>query len=112
MEKIIYLNSESIGTGSEELGKILTRNFLLTVKAENIKIKAIFLLNSAVRLASEKSHVLDVLNDFINDGVKVYSCGTCLDYFGLKDKIAAGEPGNMKTLCSVLSDENIHIIKP
>ncbi|HPG59635.1 MAG TPA: DsrE family protein [Candidatus Wallbacteria bacterium] len=112
MENIIYLNSESIGVGSEELGKILSRNFLLTIKAENIKVKAIFLVNSAVKLASEKSHVLDVLGDFINDGVKIYSCGTCLDYFGLKDKIAAGEPGNMKALCAALADEKIHVIKP
>lgn len=113
MEKIIYLNSDTLGNGSEELGKILIRNFLLTVRAdETLKINSIFLVNGAVKLACENSHVLDAMVEFTAAGVKIYLCGTCLDYYGLKDKIKAGEPGNMKSLCSVLSDEKVHVIRP
>lgn len=113
MEKIIYLNSDALGNGSEELGKILTRNFLLTVLAdETVKINAIFLVNGAVRLACENSHVLDALSEFAAAGAKIFSCGTCLDYYGLKDKLKAGEPGNMKSLCSFLTDGNVYVIRP
>jgi selenium metabolism protein YedF len=113
MEKKIYLNSDTLGNGSEELGKILIRNFLLTVLAdETLKITSIFLANGAVKLACENSHVLDALSEFAAAGAKIYSCGTCLDYYGLKDKLKAGEPGNMKLLCSVLADENVHVIRP
>jgi selenium metabolism protein YedF len=113
VEKIIYLNSDTLGSGSDELGKILIRNFLLTVRAdETVKIKSIFLVNGAVRLACENSHVLDAMSEFAAAGAKIYSCGTCLDYYGLKDKLKAGESGNMKLLCSNLADDKVNVIRP
>lgn len=102
-----------MGFGSDELGKILVRNFLLTIaEDQNLKIKAVFLVNAAVKLACENSHVLDALGEFESKGAKIYSCGTCLDYFGLKEKLKAGTTGNMKLLCSQLCDENTFVIRP
>lgn len=113
MEKIIYLNSDTMGFGSDELGKILVRNFLLTIaEDQNLKIKAIFLVNAAVKLACEGSHVLDALGELENKGAKIYSCGTCLDYFNLKEKLKSGTAGNMKLLCAQLCDENTFVIRP
>lgn len=113
LDNLIYVNSETLGTGSDELGKILMRNFLLTLKTdESLKIKSIFLVNGGVKLACEGSHVLDVLKEFAAAGAKIFSCGTCLDYFGIKEKLAVGEPGNMKLLCSALADAKNNIIRP
>ncbi len=113
MKKIIYLNSNTMGFGSEELGKVLIRNFLLTIaEDQNLKVEAIFLVNAAVKLACEGSHVLDALGEFENKNAKIYSCGTCLDYFDLKEKLKSGTAGNMKLLCAQLCDKNTFVIRP
>jgi intracellular sulfur oxidation DsrE/DsrF family protein len=102
-----------MGFNSDELGKILIRNFLLTIiEDRNLKVEAVFLVNAAVKLACENSHVLDALGELENNGAKIYSCGTCLDYFSLKEKIKIGAAGNMKLLCERLCDENTFIIRP
>lgn len=112
MEKIVYINSEFLGTGSDELGKILIRNFLLTLADSGDRINAFFLVNSGVKLACEGSHVLDVLKKISEAGTLIYSCGTCLDYFGLKSALVCGAAGNMKMLAAGLSDEKNHVIRP
>ncbi len=113
MNKILFLNSHTMGNANDELGKILIRNFLITAADDkNNMIQTIYLVNSAVKLACEGSHVLDALNRLIEHGAKIYSCGTCLDFFNLKSSLKAGVTGNMKQLFEALSNENNHIIRP
>jgi selenium metabolism protein YedF len=100
---VIFIDSDSIGRGSEELGRILMRSFLQTLAASGVKPRKIIFLNSGVKLACEGSEVLEDLQEFSLENVEILSCGTCLDYFGLKQKVKVGRISNMYEILTSLA---------
>ncbi|MGI5927080.1 MAG: sulfurtransferase-like selenium metabolism protein YedF [Thermacetogeniaceae bacterium] len=93
-EVVVLITSNLFGQGEEGLGKILMKSFLYALtQIENIK-QMIF-MNSGVFLTTEGSDVLELLKTMEESGVEVLSCGTCLDYYGLKEKLAVGKVTNM-----------------
>ena len=93
--RVVFINSERIGEGDEELGRKLMGSFLYSLARGDAKPDVVGLMNGGVRLACEGSPALDDLRLLVADGVQVKSCGTCLDWFGLKDTLAVGEVGTM-----------------
>jgi len=69
--------------------------FLNTLWDAEPKPAKILFLNDAVRLTTEDSGVLDSLKLLEEAGVGIFSCGTCLEYYQLKDKLKAGLMTNM-----------------
>jgi len=100
---VFFIDSDSMGRGSEELGSILMRAFLHTLGEANVKPEKIILANSGVKLACEGSLVLDDLQSISSQGVEVLACGTCLNYLGLKDKLVVGRVSNMFEILNSLS---------
>ncbi|SDF43338.1 sulfurtransferase-like selenium metabolism protein YedF [Sporolituus thermophilus] len=92
---VYLLTGAGLGHGSSELGEVLMKSFLFTLTEKEPLPRAVLLMNGAVRLAVEGSPVLDHLRTLAAKGVAVRACGTCLDYFGLKEKLAVGEVTNM-----------------
>jgi len=92
---VVFLDCDSLGRGSEELGRVLMRSFLQTLEQSDVQPQKIILINSGVKLACEGSEVLEDIQEMSRKGVEILSCGTCLDYFGLKKKLAAGKVSNM-----------------
>ena len=92
---VVFLDADTLGRGSEELGKILMRSFLHTLAEAGPKPAKIIFINSGVKLTSEGSEVLEDIRSLSLRGMEVLSCGTCLDYFGLKEKIGVGRISNM-----------------
>jgi selenium metabolism protein YedF len=100
---VVFIDSDSLGRGSEELGKILIRSFLQTLEQSEAQPQKIILINSGVKLACEGSEVLEDLQEFSAKGVEVLSCGTCLDYFGIEKKLLAGKVSNMYEILNSLA---------
>jgi len=98
----IYLNSNLIGIGDEELGKILMYNFLNTLMDVAPQPEQIICVNKGVFLVTESSEVLESLKQLEERGVKILSCGTCLDYYKLKDTVKVGSISNMYEILSSL----------
>ena len=99
---VVLITSNLFGQGEEELGKTLMKSFLYALtQVENIK-QMIF-MNSGVFLTTEGSEVLESLKTMEESGVEILSCGTCLDYYGLKDKLAVGEVTNMYTAVEAIT---------
>lgn len=92
---VVLVTTDCLGTGDARLGGILMKAFLNTLWDADPKPAKILFLNDGVRLTVEGSEVLDTLRLLENKGVKIYSCGTCLDYYGLKDKLQVGVVTNM-----------------
>ena len=61
-----------------------------------------YFFNSGVKLTTEGSPCLDDLEKLQDNGVEIISCGTCLDYYGLKEKLKVGEISNMYTIYETL----------
>jgi selenium metabolism protein YedF len=108
---VVYINSNLLGVGEEALGAILMRAFLkVLLDAKPIPSKLIF-INSGVRLTSEGSEVLETLQALSGKGVGILSCGTCLDFYGLKEKLKVGIVSNMYDITQSLLEAD-RLIRP
>jgi len=101
---VFFMDSDSMGRGSEELGGILMRAFLHTLGEADVKPGKIILVNSGVKLACEGSPALEDLQAVASQGVEILACGTCLNYFELKEKLRAGRISNMYEILKALSE--------
>jgi selenium metabolism protein YedF len=91
----LFVSSDKIGSGADELGELLMRGFIKTLLEAKSLPRRIIFMNSGVRLAVEGSPSVESLRDLASRGVEVLACGTCLDYYSLKDKLAVGRVSNM-----------------
>ncbi|HEX3011235.1 MAG TPA: sulfurtransferase-like selenium metabolism protein YedF [Syntrophomonadaceae bacterium] len=99
----ILVTSQFFGQGNEELGQVLMKSFLYSLNEMKEKIKHIIFMNSGIFLTCEGSPVLEYLQGLESDGVEVLSCGTCLDFYGMKEKLATGKVTNMYTAMDILT---------
>lgn len=104
LEDIVYFFSANrIGQGAEELGKVLMQSFLYTLRERKPAPKAMIFVNSGVLLTTEGSPVLEHLEILAQAGTNILSCGTCLDYYNLKEKLAVGRVSNMYEIADHLA---------
>jgi selenium metabolism protein YedF len=94
-DDVVFITTDKLGTGDERLGGILMKAFLNTLWDNEPKPARIIFMNSGVKLTVEGSDVLEALMLLEQDGVQIFSCGTCLDYYGIKDKLTVGKVTNM-----------------
>lgn len=92
---VVVLSSDVMGRGDEELGRILVKAFLNTLSESETVPWRMVLFNRGVMLALEGSDTVPALSNLASLGVDILVCGTCLDYFGVKDKVAVGVVSNM-----------------
>ncbi|MCX5868926.1 MAG: sulfurtransferase-like selenium metabolism protein YedF [Proteobacteria bacterium] len=95
------LNSDHIGA-NRELGKVLVKG-LLNAAVELPGPKQLVFINTGVKLVTEESYCLEVLEKLENSGARILVCGTCVDYFKLRDKIKAGNISNALEIMETLS---------
>lgn len=94
----IIIGSDKMGDGSEELGKILMKGFLYTLTESIPYPSTILFFNDGVKLTVEGSESLEDLKNLEEQGVEILSCGTCLNYYEIADKLQVGEVTNMYTI--------------
>jgi selenium metabolism protein YedF len=75
------------------------------------KPSRLILINSGVRLATEGSEVLETLRALSQKGIEILSCGTCLDFYGLKQKLKVGVVSNMYDIAQSLLEAD-RLIRP
>ena len=100
---VVFIDTDSLGRGSEELGRILMRSFLQTLEQSEVHPQKVILINSGVKLACEGSEVLEDLQELSAKGTEILSCGTCLDFFGMKKKLLVGRVSNMYEILNSLA---------
>ena len=98
----IFISSEEMGSGSDELGKKLMTSFIKTIKEVDPLPKTILFVNSGVFHTTKNSESITALKELSDKGVDIYSCGACLEHFGLMDKLALGDVGDMLTTTEAL----------
>lgn len=105
---VLLIASDRMGNGSDELGRLLLKNFIITLLEIQNMPEKIFFVNSGVLLTSEGSELLEPLCRLAAAGVEILSCGVCLEYYGIKDKLSAGIVTNMYTIAeSMLVSGNV-----
>jgi len=108
---LVYIDGETMGRGDEELGKILMRAFLKTLADLETSPWRVILINAGVKLAAKESEVIEMLREIEKSGVEILSCGTCLDFYGLKERIGVGRISNMFEILTSFN-ESTNVIRP
>jgi len=99
---VLYISSDTVGQGSDELGGILMRAFMHTFMEIEPRPDTIIFMNNGVKLAVSGSPVLEDLQSLANEGVEILVCGTCLNYFEITDDVSVGEISNAYTIAETL----------
>ncbi len=99
---VLVVPADGIGRGDAELAGFLMRSFFRTLTELQTRPQTILFLNAGVKLACEGSPVLDDLCALEAGGIEILSCGTCLGYFGLTDKLAVGQVTNMLAIAEAM----------
>lgn len=107
----MVLSSDKMGEGEEELGKILIKGFVYALTQLEELPDSVLLYNSGAFLSCEDSPVLEDLKLLEEEGVRICTCGTCLDFYKLKEKLAVGEVVNMYQIVQVQAQADL-ILKP
>lgn len=92
---LLQITKDYMGAGDVELGKKLLENYLRQRNNEGRLPSVICFYNSGVQLLVTESETLDILKQIEEKGVKLLACKTCLEYYGLTDKLKAGIAGSM-----------------
>ena len=108
---VVVLSSDKMGEGDDELGKVLIKGFIYAVTQLDKLPKAVLLYNGGVKLSSEGSDSIEDLKALEEQGVEILSCGTCLNFYNLQDKLAVGKVTNMYTIVETLAGAT-NVIRP
>ena len=103
-DKCIFISSDKIGNGNDELGAVLMKGFIYTLTESKPYPKSILLVNSGVKLSTENYDTIENLKILEEAGVEILSCGTCLDYYGLKESLKLGSVTNMYTIVDIMKN--------
>ena len=92
---VVVISADHMGEGNDELGKILLKGFLFALTQQEKLPSTILFYNGGASLTCEGSASLEDLLSLSKLGVKILTCGTCLNYYGLTDKLQVGAVTNM-----------------
>ena len=108
---VVAVSSDAMGLGSEELGRTLMKGFLYALSQLDELPKTILFYNGGARLTTEGSLSLEDLRSMEAQGVQILTCGTCLNYYGLTEKLAVGGVTNMYSIVETLAKAD-KVLKP
>jgi len=94
----IVVSNDKLGLGDDKLGTTLMKSYFYALSESDLLPSYLLFLNAGVKLTTENSDCLDSIKKLQEKGVTVLSCGTCLDFYNLKEKLAVGEITNMYTI--------------
>ena len=108
---VVAVGAETMGRGSAARGKILMKSFLFAVTQLPQLPKTMLFYNGGAKLTVEGSESLEDLKGLEAQGVEILTCGTCLNFYGLADKVAVGGVTNMYSIVETLANAG-KVIKP
>jgi hypothetical protein len=94
---LYYVRSDSLGA-DPEIGTRLAQSFWNSFHERLDGVATFAFANRGVFLTLDDSPVLEGLRRLKEKGCPLYSCGTCLDYYGVRDRLSVGEPGSIPLL--------------
>ena len=108
---VVAITSERMGVGDDELGTRLMISFFRTlVMLEPVPASVVF-YNAGVKMALDDSPVFGHIKELTEKGTGIYLCTTCINHFGIKDRLPVGSFSDMYQILNILNDAD-HIIRP
>ena len=108
---VVVISSEAMGHGGNELGTALMKGFLYALSQQEQLPNTILFYNGGASISCEGSVSLEDLKSMEARGVEILTCGTCLNFYGLTEKLAVGQVTNMYTIVEKMTQADL-IVKP
>lgn len=108
---VVVISSDRMGAGNDELGKVLIKGFIFAITQLDTLPKTMLFYNGGATLTAEGSDSLEDLKNLEEEGVEILTCGTCLNYYELTDKLAVGSVTNMYSIVEKMAGAS-KIIQP
>lgn len=110
-ETIVVIDSDKMGDGDEAFSKTLLKGFIYALSSQDIPPAKIIFYNTGVRMTTEGSESIEDLKVLSDSGAKIYSCGACLNNYGLTEKLLIGEISNMYDIAGYLMNADL-VVRP
>ena len=107
----VVLSADVMGQGDERLGKNLMKAFVFALTKQDQLPQTILCYNKGAFLSCDGADTLEDLKNLEAEGVNILTCGTCLDFYGIKDKLAVGTVTNMYEIVEKMEQAKT-IVKP
>jgi len=108
---VVAVDTDRMGRGDDALGRTLMKSFLYALSQLPQKPRTLLFYNGGAHLTTEGSDSLEDLRAMAAQGVEIFTCGTCLNFYGLTDKLAVGEVSNMYSIVEKLAAAG-KVVKP
>lgn len=108
---VVVFSANTMGSGEEKLGMTLMKAFLFALTKQDILPETVLCYNSGAYLTCEGSESLEDFKVLEAEGVNIMTCGTCLDFYGIKEKLAVGTVTNMYDIVETMEHAK-SIIRP
>ena len=108
---LVVLSANTMGAGDAKLGTSLMKAFVFALTKQDQLPETILCYNTGAYLTCEDADTLEDLKLLESEGVTILTCGTCLDFYGLKEKLAVGGVTNMYDIVERM-EKATHIVKP
>ena len=100
---LLVVGTDTMGK-EEELGRVLMKAYLETMKTYKQLPHTIFFLNAGVKLTTTNAETVPLLKDIEAMGVEIYSCGTCLRHYNLESQLKVGKRGTTNHIVEGMKD--------
>ena len=108
---VVAITSDKMGNGDDELGAKLMVSFFRTLVMLEPAPSAVVFYNSGVKLGIEDSPVIEHIRELTDKGTSIYLCTTCINHYGIRDRLPVGSFSDMYQILNILKDAD-HIIRP
>ena len=108
---VVVISSKAMGHGGDELGVALMKGFLYALSQQEQLPSTILFYNGGASITCEGSVSLEDLKSMEAQGVEILTCGTCLNFYGLTEKLAVGSVTNMYTIVEKMTGADL-VVKP
>lgn len=108
---VVALSSDKMGGGDDELGTALMKAFVYALGQQETLPDTILCYNGGAKLTCEGAPSLEDLKAMAARGVEILTCGTCLNFYGLTEKLAVGSVTNMYAIVEKLAGAD-RIVRP
>ena len=108
---LVVLSANTMGTGDPKLGTSLMKAFVFALTKQDHLPETILCYNTGAYLTCEGADTLEDLKLLESEGVTILTCGTCLDFYGLKEKLAVGGVTNMYDIVERMENATT-VVKP
>lgn len=109
--KVVVIASDKMGSGDDVLGSLLMKGFIFALTQQDELPKTILLYNGGARLTCEDSPALEDFKSLEAQGVEILTCGTCLNHYGLTEKLQVGSVTNMYVIAEKMLQAS-SVIRP